>query len=293
MKNINRREFISKAAAGIGGAMAFTHLPADLVSGARSAGIPVGFQTYPIIRELGKDIPGTFKMLADQGYETCEMCSPKGYSVTGFGVFLKMSTADLRKIITDAGLNCNSSHFLFSELGDSKLGESIEFAHQLGLSQMICSTFFLPKSATIRDYQDAAGKLNKAAAKIKEAGLQAGFHNHGFEFASIDGKLIYDALMESFDPGLVKMQFQTEVINLGYKASDYFRKYPGRFISSHLSDWTADKKEVPLGQGVMDWKEFFKALRTGGAQNIFVEMSMPTLKESMLYLKKFRKKGIG
>jgi sugar phosphate isomerase/epimerase len=217
----------------------------------------------------------------------------KRYAGARLGVFLKRSTADLKKIITDAGLNCNSSHFLFSELGDSKLGESIEFAHQLGLSQMICSTFFLPKSAKIRDYQDAAGKLNKAAAKIKEAGLQAGFHNHGFEFASIDGMLIYDALMESFDPGLVKMQFQTEVINLGYKASDYFRKYPGRFISSHLSDWTADKKEVPLGQGVMDWKEFFKSLRTGGAQNIFVEMSMPTLKDSMLYLKKFRKKGIG
>jgi hypothetical protein len=103
---------------------------------------------------------------------------------------------------------------------------------------MICSTFWLPKTATLKDYQDAADKLNKSAEKIKKAGMQAGFHNHEFEFNKLDGQLIYDALMATFDPDLVKMQFQTEVINLGYKAADYFKKYPGRFISSHLSDWT-------------------------------------------------------
>jgi sugar phosphate isomerase/epimerase len=80
------------------------------------------------------------------------------------------------------------------------------------------------------------------------------------------------------------MQFQTEVINLGYKASDYFIKYPGRFISSHLSDWTADKKEVPVGKGVIDWKEFFAAAKTGGVKNFFVEMKPDTLKESADYV---------
>jgi sugar phosphate isomerase/epimerase len=145
---------------------------------------------------------------------------------------------------------------------------------------MICSTFWLPKTATLSDYQSSADKLNKAAEKIKRAGMQTGFHNHEFEFATLDGLLIYDALMERFDPQLVKMQFQTEVINLGYKAADYFKKYPGRFISSHLSDWTADKKEVPIGKGVIDWKEFFAAAKTGGVQNIFVEMSLDNLKGS-------------
>jgi len=80
------------------------------------------------------------------------------------------------------------------------------------------------------------------------------------------------------------MQFQTEVINLGYKASTYFNKYPGRFISSHLSDWTSDKKEVPIGQGIIDWKEFFVAAKTGGVKNFFVEMSLPNLKGSANYI---------
>jgi sugar phosphate isomerase/epimerase len=169
-------------------------------------------------------------------------------------------------------------------LADDKIDDSIAFAHDLGLTQMICSTFWLPKTSTLDDYRASADKLNKAAAKIKAAGIQAGFHNHEFEFATLDGQLIYDALMSRFDPDLVKMQFQTEVINLGYKAADYFNKYPGRFISSHLSDWTADKKEKPIGQGVIDWKEFFAAAKTGGVKNFFVEMDLANLKDSVPYI---------
>jgi len=233
---------------------------------------------------LSKDFTGTLKMMSDLGYKLIEMCSPQGYAAIGFGPIAKMKTADIRSMITDAGLGCPSCHFGFGELTD-KLDESIEFAQQLGLTQMICSTFSLPKTTTLKDYLAAADKLNIAAEKIKEAGMQAGFHNHEFEFATLDGELIYDALMNRFDADLVKMQFQTEVINLGYKASSYFNKYPGRFISAHLSDWTVDKKEVPVGQGVIDWKEFFTAAKTGGVKNFFVEMNLDKFKDSASFIR--------
>jgi hypothetical protein len=131
----------------------------------------------------------------------------------------------VRKIITDAGLTCPSCHFGFGQFKDEEINESIEFSQQLGINHMMCSTFWLPKTATISDYQFAADELNKAADKIKKAGMDTAFHNHSFEFATLEGQLIYDALMNRFDPDLVKMQFQTEVINLGYKASTYFKKY--------------------------------------------------------------------
>ena len=83
------------------------------------------------------------------------------------------------------------------------------------------------------------------------------------------------------------MQFQVAVINIGYKASDYFKEYPGRFISAHLADYSDVKKaSVPVGQGIVDWKEFFASLETGGVKNIFVEMDEVTFKESADYLKK-------
>jgi len=280
MKKINRRQFIGRSAFGLGSAFLLAQLPGELLAFSRKENMPIGFQSWSVKDMLGKDLPGTLKMMKDFGYSQIEMCSPKGYADIGFGPLAKMKTSDLRKMIQDAGMGCISCHFGFGELADDKINESIDFAKDMGLTQMICSTFWLPKTATLSDYQASAGKLNKAAGKIKQAGMQTGFHNHEFEFAALDGQLIYDALMQAFDPNLVKMQFQTEVINLGYKAADYFKKYPGRFISSHLSDWTADKKEVPIGEGIIDWKEFFTAAKTGGVQNIFVEMDLPDLKDS-------------
>jgi sugar phosphate isomerase/epimerase len=281
MKNINRRKFAEQASIALGGALAFSQIPSYLRANVLSQflDVPVGFQTFPIRDILSKDIPGTFKIMADLGYKKAEMCSPAGYKDIGFGKFASMTGSDIRKIINDAGLSCPSCHFGYGELTD-KLDVTIEFAKQLGISTMVCSTFWLPKTAGLKEYKESADKLNKIAQKISEAGMQTGFHNHDMEFASIDGTLIYDALMSEFDPKLIKMQFQTEVINLGYKASDYFIKYPGRFFSSHLSDWTTDKKETPIGKGVINWKEFFTAAKIGGVRDFYVEMDMDNMKDS-------------
>lgn len=284
MQNINRRKFLLSTTKLAGSALILSKLPSDFFTHAKKVKMPLGFQSWTIKDELSKDFAGTLKLMADQGYKLIEMCSPKGYEQIGFGAFTKMKTADIRKTIEDAGMKCPSCHFGFAEFNDENIDDRIQFAIDMGMSQMICSTFWLPKNATISDYQAAADKLNKAAEKIKKAGLQAGFHNHDFEFAKLDGQLIYDALMSRFDPDLVKMQFQTQVIVHGYKAADYFKKYPGRFISAHLSDWTTEKKEIAIGKGIIDWKEFFKAAKTGGVKNIFVEMAADKFKDSATYI---------
>jgi sugar phosphate isomerase/epimerase len=286
MGKLSRREFIGQASVGLSGAFAVSQLP-WLVSASRFYNIPLGFQSWSVRDMLAKDFANTLKTMADLGYKLVEMCSPKGYADSGFGSLVNVKTSDMRKTISDVGLNCPSCHFGLSELTND-LDDRIQFAHDLGLSQMVCSSFGLPKTASLKDFQDSADKLNKAAEKITASGMQAGFHNHDFEFATIDGQLVYDALMSRLDPGLVKMQFQTSVINLGYKASTYFKKYPGRFISSHLSDWTADKKEVPIGQGVIDWKDFFAAAQTGGVKNFFVEMGFDKFKDSATYIRELK-----
>jgi sugar phosphate isomerase/epimerase len=284
MQKINRRKFLSSTTKLAGSALILSKLPSDFFTNAKKVKMPLGFQSWTIKDELSKDFAGTLKLMADLGYKLIEMCSPKGYEQIGFGAFTKMKTTEIRKTIEDAGMKCPSCHFGSAEFNDENIDDRIQFAIDMGMSQMICSTFWLPKTATLKDYQVAADNLNKAAEKIKKAGLQAGFHNHDFEFAKLEGQLIYDVLLKRFDPDLVKMQFQTQVIVHGYKAADYFKKYPGRFISSHLSDWTPDKKEIAIGQGIIDWKEFFAAAKTGGVKNIFVEMAADKFKDSADYI---------
>ena len=191
----------------------------------------------------------------------------------------------MKKIAKDCGLKLESTHYGMGELRDN-LSERIDFALESGQKQMICSSFWLPKGAKMSDWMKAVDELNEIGAKTKRAGIQTGFHNHHMEFEKLDGQLIYDELLKHFDPDLVKMQFQVAVISIGYKAADYFRKYPGRFISAHLADWsTAENKQVPVGQGVVDWKELFSAAQKCGVKNYFVEMAPETFKESAEYIR--------
>jgi sugar phosphate isomerase/epimerase len=197
---------------------------------------------------------------------------------------MKYKAMEMKKIINDSGLILESTHYQIEELRNN-LDERIEFAKESGLKQMILAGFGLPGKATMSTWQKAADELNTIGVKTQKAGIQLGYHNHNMEFEKIDGVLIYDALMKQFDPKYVKMQFQVAVISIGYKASTYFTKYPGRFISAHLADWSpSEKKSVAIGKGIVDWKEFFAAMKTGGVKNIFVEMDLSTFKDSATYI---------
>jgi sugar phosphate isomerase/epimerase len=296
----SRRDFLKITGAAIGTAAlggslvnAATGAPATATATATATHTPsssfsLGFQSWTLRDQLAKDPSGTLKMMAAQGYNEIEFCSPLGYTGTGFEAFNSMSGTELQKLIKDAGLFCRSSHYGMGELRES-LDNRIEWSKQMGITQVIASSFWLPENASLDDYRKACDELNTIGRKLKVSGLQAGFHNHHMEFAKIGDSLIYDVIMQTLDPEYVKMQFQVAVISIGYKASDYFNKYPGRFISAHLADWSVQKDDqVPIGQGVVDWKEFFEAAKIGGVENYFVEMEPATFPESAAFLKKLQ-----
>ena len=286
MNKLSRRKFLSKSVIGIGSAVIASQLPLNLSANifTKKVNLPLGFQVWTVKDMLVKDFPGTLKMVADMGYQSVEMCSPPGYESSGFGPLMKLKAKEMKKIINDEGLIFPSSHYGMDELRNH-LEERIEFALESGQTQMILSSFGLPNNATISDWLKAADELNKMGEKTKKSALQMGYHNHHMEFEKIGDTLIYDALMNQLDPDYVKMQFQVAVISIGYKASTYFKKYPGRFISAHLADWSpAEKGSVAIGQGIVDWKEFFANLKKGGVKNIFVEMELETFKDNATYI---------
>lgn len=271
MQTISRRGFL-------GGVAAAGVLRADPL------GMPIGCQLYPVGKMIEQDFEGTLRQIAGIGYRMVEMCSPPNYQGSGFGPLVNRKASDIRKSIHDAGLGCESCHYGFRELKEN-LDDRIAYAKELGLKQMILASFGLKPDATMSDWARSAGELNKIGEQTRKAGLQLGFHNHNFEFKTIDGVLIYDKLMSELDPKLVKMQFQVAVISLGFEAATYLTKYPGRFISMHLGDWSStEKKPVPVGSGVIDWKKLFTAAKTGGIKNYFVEMDLDAMKASYAYL---------
>jgi sugar phosphate isomerase/epimerase len=285
MSPISRRRFISNSVLGLAGASMLTP---ELLQGAPSTEKVdfIGFQSWVVREDIGKDLGGTLKKYGAFGYNQVEMCSPPGYSELGFGPLTKLKASEMKKIIHDAGFNCISCHYGFDELKNHGQ-ERIDYAKELGLTQMVVSSFGLPKDATLDDWRKAAGALNPLGEQVAKSGLQLGYHNHNMEFEKLEGKLIYDEILTEMDPKLVKLQFQVWVIIAGYKAVDYFKKYPGRFLSAHLYDWSGKGEEMmPVGNGIVDWNEFFQVAKASGVKNYFVEMNQDMLKDSAAYLKK-------
>ena len=287
MKAITRRDFITKSSVGLAGAsMLAPSLTGYSMEKKESVVGKIGFQSWAIKEKLAKDFQGTLKMMVSMGYQNMELCSPPGYSKAGFAFLEKYSANELKKLINDTGMSCESCHYGFDELKEHGQ-KRMDFANELGLKQMIVAAFgFWDGKAKLDDWKKAADEINPVGELGKKNGIQIGFHNHNMEFEKLEGELIYDTILERMDPELIKLQFQVWVIIAGYKAADYFRKFPGRYISAHLYDWSgAGEEMVALGKGKVDYKELFEAAKIGGVQNTFVEMDFSLMKDSAAYLK--------
>jgi len=52
----------------------------------------------------------------------------------------------------------------------------------------------------------------------------------------------------------------------------YIRKYPGRTLAMHMKDYSAEKKGILIGEGIMRWQELFNAAEdVGGVEWYLVE----------------------
>jgi sugar phosphate isomerase/epimerase len=252
---------------------------------ANPLGLPLGCQTWPVREMIAKDFPGTIKVLATAGFQAIELCSPVGYADSGFAGLAKYRPTELRKILSDAGVTCISSHFGIDELRKDQRGR-IAWAKEIGLTQMLVPSLDGPKNPTMDDVKRAADEYNKIGERAAESGMQQGLHNEDFECSTVNGKRTYDVLLELLDPKLVKFQFQVSTIAQGFDAAEYFTKYPGRFISMHVQGWSAETKKItPVGKDTLDWKRIFTAGKTGGIQNYFVEMNLDFMKASVPYLR--------
>jgi sugar phosphate isomerase/epimerase len=302
MPAISRREFFKKTAtdAAMAGWLAAA---GGTILRANPLGLPIGSQTYPH-RQMIKDgdFAGLLKTLKEIGVETIELCSAFGYAE-----FAPLSDAkQAKKMLGDSGVTCESAHFSMREMRESQQ-KSIDWAAEIGMTQMLVATLGGGNTPTMDDVKRAADEYNAIAAVAAKAKMQQGLHNEGFELSSVDGRRTYDILMELLDPKLVKFQFQMSTINRGFVADEYFTKFPGRFISMHVQDVDLNATPPPppegqparggggggrgrgvqtsVGKGSIDWVKTFKAAKTAGVKNYYVEQNMELTRASVAALK--------
>jgi sugar phosphate isomerase/epimerase len=291
MTMMSRREFIRQAGMEATVAAALASRAAPL--GASPLGLPIGSQTWPHRAMIKSgNFAGLLKTLAGIGVQAIELCSPLDYED-----FATLSDGkQVRKVIADHGLTCESAHFGMNELR-KRQAQAIAWAHDVGITQMVTATLDAGDKPTMDDVKRAADEYNAIAARARKEGIQQGLHNEGFELSQVDGRRTYDVLLELLDPALVKFQFQMSTISRGFVAHEYFTKYPGRFNSMHVQDvdlkaaapagQSAEDRgaQVPVGKGSIDWRKTFEAAKVAGVKSYFVEQNMEFTKESVAFLK--------
>ncbi len=278
--NHSRRDFIRISAAGALGVLALSDYsckPKSKAVDPKSYGI--GLQLYTIRDAMAADVPGSLKKVADMGYKYMELA---GYAD---GKFYGYSPADFRKLVEDLGMEILSSHTQVEATGITlenarKMAED----HALLGVKYCVQPWVVPEArTTIASYQKMAADWNQVGQIMKENGIQFGYHNHNFEFNTVEGKIPYfDVFMTELDKDLVTMEIDLFwATKAGQNPVDIFNKYPGRFQLFHMKDmftheepfFTTDGVEdfAPVGAGVINFKEILAAKDIAGMKYMIVE----------------------
>ncbi len=274
-KSQSRREFLRVSAAGALGALAFSQYAC--MSSAKSTGI--GLQLYTIRDAMGTDVPGSLKKVADAGYKYLELA---GYAD---GKFYGYAPADFKKLVNDLGMEILSSHTQVEAQGITLENAQKMAADHALLNVKYCIQPWVVEEArtTLDSYRKMVAEWNKVGGIMKEHKIQFGYHNHNFEFDTVEGKIpYYDIMLAELDKDLVTMEIDLFwTTKAGQNPVEIFKKYPGRFQLFHMKDmYTKEapyyttvgvKDFAPVGEGVINFKEILAAKNIAGMKYMIVE----------------------
>jgi sugar phosphate isomerase/epimerase len=243
----------------------------------------VGVQLYSVRTEMLANAAGTLQQLAKLGYKELESARSEK------GNYYGLSPKEFKKISNDLGMKVRSGHVHI----DKDWQRSIDAAAETGQDYLVCSS--MPTNGqTVANYSKVAEMFTRAAEDCKKANLTFAYHNHDYEFEKVNGKVLYDILLDNTDPALVKMELDLGwVVVTGNDPKDYFTRYPGRFPLWHLKDMDVAKKHsTEFGKGQLDIKGMLGMAKASGMKYFFVEQeeysstAMESLKHDIDYLKR-------
>jgi sugar phosphate isomerase/epimerase len=298
---ISRRKFIKQT----GLTLAATTLATRSLFAAKPGDELVGLQLYSIREDMKKDPLGSLKQLAAMGYKHLEHASYSDRKFYGYGA------KEFKKILDDLGLEMPSGHtVLGSRHWDTSKKDftdlwkyTVEDAAVLGQQFVISPSLDKEYRQTGDDLKRFMDVFNKSGELCKKSGMKFGYHNHAFEFSEkLDGKVVYDIMLENTDPELVIQQLDIgNLYNGGATAKDIAKRFPGRFQSMHVKDEVLSKggdekyESAVLGTGIVNVKEVIDIGRkSGGTIHFIIEQEsyqgktpMECMKENLAVMKKW------
>ncbi len=279
---LSRRKFLVISSMSVAGAML---LPNNIFANANAVNTILGIQLYSVRDDMEKDPLGTLKQLAAMGYKNVEHANYVDRKFYGY------TPSEFKKVLDDLGLKMPSGHTVmnasdwnaasndFTDVWKQTVTDAATVGQRYVISPWL-------DEGLRENYDDLIGFLdvfNKCGELCKKSGLKFGYHNHDFEFKySLNGKKIYDIILEKTDPALVAQQIDIgNMYGAGGRALEIIKQHPGRFESMHVKDEikVAGKGEMNdnhestiLGKGILPVKEIVDlAKKSGGTTEFIIE----------------------
>lgn len=135
----------------------------------------------------------------------------------------------MKKTLEEAGVKAVSAH-----CGLQKLDKDLPYLAELGVKLIICP---MANFNTKEEAKELAEDLNAFGKKCAQYGIKTGYHNHTDEYYKVDGKYLFDWLMEYCDEDNVVFEIDCGWCSAaGVDPVEYINSHKGRIGAIHIKE---------------------------------------------------------
>lgn len=245
--------------------------------------LKLALQLYSVGADAKADLDGTLKKVRNMGYEGVEFAGLYGHSAD-----------EVAEMLHRYELSPVSAHISLDDL-ETQYDEIVTAYRKIGCPYIAVPYLVEALRPVTGNFEEAIERIAAVAKRYTEAGFIVSYHNHDFEFKTLDGKLALDLLYERIPAAYLKTQIDTCWANVGgVDPAQYVLKYTGRAPTVHIKDFylkgkpqnnmyklICDKEEDreaegnfsyrPVGYGLQDVPKIMEACKEAGTEWIIVE----------------------
>jgi sugar phosphate isomerase/epimerase len=225
----------------------------------------IALQLYTVRRLAAVDLAGTLRSVAAAGYRAVELA---GLPDTPPG--------ELARLLAVAGLRVVASHEGIERLRADPNAVADR------LAEVSCPRVIVPwmpeeDRRSVDDVRRFAAELGGFARTFDRRGIRLGYHNHAFEFASLNGTTVWDVLVAEL-PAEVELELDVYWAAVGGRDPvAEIRATAERVRLLHMKDRASglEPRDAQPGEGTLPFPAIVDAAREARVEWYIVEQDEP------------------
>jgi sugar phosphate isomerase/epimerase len=182
-----------------------------------------------------------------------------------------------KRMLDDYNLLCCATHRPWRNFVE-RLDEEIEFHRILGCGYTAVGSIQGDFGEEPESYDLFLKQAEPIAARLEDAGIRFGYHNHSHEFARdrSSGETCYEKLIAA---AWLQLEVDTYwVAHAGICPEQLMRRLRGRIDAVHLKDVEVVPKDgpvmAPVGEGNLNWPEILESCKFCSTEWLIIEQDI-------------------